>query len=255
MLAVERRNQIEKIITENKSVLVVELAKQFDVTTETIRGDLEKLEKQGVLIRTYGGATLAEPAEPEMNISERDVINYEGKQRIGKTAAKLIKDGDTIFLDSSTSALHLARHIKSKVGITVITNAGKIVTELAGCDRIRVICVGGNLEPKNMSFVGRVANESIRENYFADKCFFSCRGLSESKGLADSNEYEADVKKAMLDHCNYSVFLCDHKKIGRLGVPTLGGLDRVDCMITDRQLNEAWTERVNENEVKVIIAE
>lgn len=82
MLAVDRRNQIEKIITEKGSILVTELAKQFDVTTETIRGDLEKLERQGVLVRTYGGATLVNSEESEL-VSERDVINYEGKQRIG----------------------------------------------------------------------------------------------------------------------------------------------------------------------------
>ena len=112
MLAVERRNRIEQIINKNKSVLVVELAKQFEVTTETIRGDLEKLEKQGVLVRTYGGATLVDNSEIELAITERDTVNYEGKQRIGKYAADLIKDGETIFLDASTSAWHLARYIK-----------------------------------------------------------------------------------------------------------------------------------------------
>ena len=127
MLAVERRNRIEQIINKNKSVLVVELAKQFEVTTETIRGDLEKLEKQGVLVRTYGGATLVDNSEIELAITERDTVNYEGKQRIGKYAADLIKDGETIFLDASTSAWHLARYIKGKRGITVITNAEKIV--------------------------------------------------------------------------------------------------------------------------------
>ena len=125
MLAVERRNRIEQIINKNKSVLVVELAKQFEVTTETIRGDLEKLEKQGVLVRTYGGATLVDNSEIELAITERDTVNYEGKQRIGKYAADLIKDGETIFLDASTSAWHLARYIKGKRGITVITNALK----------------------------------------------------------------------------------------------------------------------------------
>ena len=145
MLAVERRNRIEQIINKNKSVLVVELAKQFEVTTETIRGDLEKLEKQGVLVRTYGGATLVDNSEIELAITERDTVNYEGKQRIGKYAADLIKDGETIFLDASTSAWHLARYIKGKRGITVITNAEKIVNELSMCDHIHVVCVGGEL--------------------------------------------------------------------------------------------------------------
>ncbi len=177
MLAVERRNRIEQIINKNKSVLVVELAKQFEVTTETIRGDLEKLEKQGVLVRTYGGATLVDNSEIELAITERDTVNYEGKQRIGKYAADLIKDGETIFLDASTSAWHLARYIKGKRGITVITNAEKIVNELSMCDHIHVVCVGGELTPRNMSYIGRVAEKTIKENYYANKCFFSCLSL------------------------------------------------------------------------------
>ena len=96
MLAVDRRNKITELVQKNGSVIVPELAKLFDVTTETIRGDLEKLEKQGVLVRTYGGATLAEGSDSDMPISDRDVINYEGKQRIGIAASKLIKDGDNL---------------------------------------------------------------------------------------------------------------------------------------------------------------
>ena len=191
MLAVERRNKIEQIINKDGSVLVVELAKLFDVTTETIRADLEKLEKQGILVRTYGGATRADNSEPEHAITERDTVNYEGKQSIGRYAAGLIRDGETIFLDASTSAWHLARYIKDKRGITVITNAEKIIDELSDCDHIHVVCVGGQLTPRNMSFVGRVAEKTIRENYYANKCFFSCRGVSLGRGLVDSSEGEA----------------------------------------------------------------
>ena len=134
MLAVDRRNKITELVQKNGSVIVPELAKLFDVTTETIRGDLEKLEKQGVLVRTYGGATLAEGSDSDMTISDRDVINYEGKQRIGIAASKLIKDGETVFLDASTSSLHIARNIKDKKSVTVITNCERIITELSGCD-------------------------------------------------------------------------------------------------------------------------
>ena len=142
MLAVERRAQIEQIITETKSVLVVDLAKQFDVTTETIRGDLLKLEKQGILVRTYGGATLAESSGPDLGFKERDTVNAEAKQRIAQRAAEMIRNGETIFLDASTSALYLARNIKEKRSLTVITNAAGVMAELADCENIRLICTG-----------------------------------------------------------------------------------------------------------------
>ena len=103
---------------------MVELAKQFEVTTETIHDDLKNLKNKACLF-VHGGATLVDNSEIELAITERDTVNYEGKQRIGKYAADLIKDGETIFLDASTSAWHLARYIKGKRGITVITNAEK----------------------------------------------------------------------------------------------------------------------------------
>lgn len=252
MLAVERRNKIEQIINKEGRVLVVELASKFDVTTETIRADLEKLEKQGVLVRTYGGATRADNSEPELAITERDTINYEGKQSIGKFAAGLIRDGETIFLDASTSAWHLARNIKDKRGITVITNAEKIVNELSACDHIHVVCVGGQLTAHNMSFVGRVAEKTIRDNYYANKFFFSCRGVTLSRGLADTSEGEAEIKKAMLSCSESAVFLCDKNKIGRLGVPHVADLSEIDCFITDAALSEEWSEELAKQEVKVV---
>lgn len=252
MLAVERRNSIEQIINEKGSVLVMDLARQFDVTAETIRNDLLKLEKQGILIRTYGGATLVENNSTDMTITERDTVNYEEKQRIGKRAAQMIRNGETVFLDASTSAWHLARNIKDKSGITVITNASKIVSELAECDGIRVICTGGELTPRNMSYIGRIAENTIKENYFANKCFFSCKGVSLLHGLADSSEGEAEVKKAMINNSESVIFLCDHNKLGRLGVPTIAGLDAVDCFITDVQLSEEWSEELDRCDVNII---
>ncbi len=252
MLAVERRNQIEQIINKERSVLVVELAKQFEVTTETIRADLEKLEKQGILIRTYGGATLADNGEAELAITERDTVNYEGKQSIGKYAAELIRDGETIFLDASTSAWHLARYIEGKRGLTVITNAEKIVNELSSCDHIHVVCVGGELTPRNMSYIGRVAEKTIRENYYANKCFFSCKGVTLGRGLVDSSEGEAEIKKAMLQCSESSVFLCDRNKIGRLGVPRVCSLNEIDSFITDAELTEEWKQKLAQKDVKLI---
>lgn len=254
MLAVERRNKIEELIQKNKSVLVPELAKQFDVTTETIRGDLEKLEKQGVLIRTYGGATLVEGSESDIPVSDRDVINYEGKQRIGKRAAGIIKDGETVFLDASTSCLHIARNIKEKKSLTVITNSERIINELSSCENIRVMSTGGLLSTRNMSYVGRIVEKTIRENYFANKVFFSCRGATLARGLTESNEAEAEIKKAMID-CSESVFfLCDHTKIGKIGVPVISDFNKIDTLITDTKMTDEWSKVLAENDINLIEA-
>ncbi len=252
MLAVERRSQIEQIIQKNKSVLVLELAKQFAVTTETIRGDLEKLERQGVLIRTYGGATLVEEGnEADMSTHERESVNFEGKQKIGKCAADMVRDGETIFLDASTSSLHVARNIKNKRSVTVITNAERVVAELSQCENIKVICTGGRLLHKNLSYEGRMVEETIRKYYYANKFFFSCVGLTLARGLTEHSESEAEIKKAMMDCSESSVFLCDRKKLGRMGVPVISTLDKIDCVITDIQLDEEWIRALEENDVKL----
>lgn len=253
MLAVDRRSKIEQLIQKNKSVLVLELAKTFDVTTETIRGDLEKLERQGVLVRTYGGATLVEDInDAEMSTHERDTVNFEGKQKIGKRAAEMIKDGETIFLDASTSSLHLARNLKDKRSITVITNAERIVAELCQYDNIHVVCVGGRLVNKNLSYEGRVAEDTIRKYYYANKFFFSCAGITLTRGLAERSEAEAEIKKAMMDCSEASYFLCDRKKFGRLGIPTIGGLGDIDFMITDIKLDEEWQRALEKDDVRLI---
>lgn len=254
MLAVDRRNKITELVQKNKSVIVPELAKLFDVTTETIRGDLEKLEKQGVLVRTYGGALLAEGSESDMDISDRDIINFEGKQRIGIAASKLIKDGETVFLDASTSSLHIARNIKDKKSVTIITNSERIINELTGCEGIRVVSTGGLLMTKNMSYVGRIVEKTIRENYFANKVFFSCRGATLSRGLTESNEAEAEIKKAMIDASESVFFLCDHTKMGKIGVPVISDFSRLDTLITDTKMADEWRTVLSENDTNLIEA-
>lgn len=252
MLAVERRSQIEQMITESKSVLVVDLAKQFDVTPETIRGDLLKLEKQGILVRTYGGATLAGASGSELGFKERDTVNAEVKQKIGKRAADIIRNGETIFLDASTSALYLARNIKEKQGLTVITNAQSILTELADCDNIRLICTGGQYSAKNMSYSGRFAEKMIRQNFAANKFFFSCRGVTLNRGLIDSTEDEAELKRAMLECSESAIFLCDHYKLGKMGIPVIASLDKLDKFITDVRLDSEWSEALADRDVNII---
>ncbi len=255
MLAVERRTEIEKLINERKRVLVPELAKLFDVTTETIRADLLKLEKQGVLVRTYGGATLAGNSGTELGFSERDTVNYEGKQRIGHKAAELIRNGDTIFLDASTSALHLARCIKGKSSLTVITNSNRIVTELGSCEHINVISTGGELNHRNMSYSGRCAEKNIRENYFANKFFFSCKGVTLTRGLVDSLEAEAEIKKAMMANSELNIFLCDQNKLGKLGVNRIAPITDVDYVISDIQLDEEWSKELMKSDIRIITAD
>ena len=176
-------------------------------------------------------------------------IDVQNKEKCMRYSAKMIKNGDTIFLDASTSSLHLARSIKDKKSITVITNAEKIVVELANCPDIKVISTGGMLHQKNMSYIGRIVEETIRKNYYANKVFFSCLGITLSRGLMEATETEAEIKKAMIDCSESAVLLCDRKKLGRIGVPIICQLDKIDCLITDIKLDEEWNSVLQKNDV------
>lgn len=254
MLAIDRRKRITEIVNEKKSVAVPELSKAFGVTEETIRRDLEKLEGIGVLIRTYGGATLLEESFPEMPVEERQSINYEGKDSIGRKAASLIYEGETVFLDASTSALHVARYIKDRKGITVITNAEKVIMELSKSEGINVISPGGILRKKSMSYVGRITENIILNNYYANKTFLSCHGITKNRGLTDSNEQEAEIKKVMMKCSDKVFFLCDSSKLGKLGYSVLAGLCDVDCMVTDMDMDMEWQIELKKNKVELITA-
>ena len=255
MLAVGRRTQIEELINTNKSVLVTELSKQYNVTPETIRGDLLRLEKQGVLVRTYGGAILVGASGSELGFKERDTVNADLKQRIGKRAATLIRNGDTIFLDASTSALYLARNIKDKRGLTVITNAVCVMNELSECENIRVVCTGGMYRARSMSYTGRYAERMIRQNFAANKFFFSRRGITLSRGLVDSTEEEAEIKRAMLEMSDSIIFLCDHYKLGKMGIPVIAPISKLDKIVTDVRLDSEWSSAMEDNGTSIIIAD
>jgi DeoR/GlpR family transcriptional regulator of sugar metabolism len=253
MLDVERRNRIISILQDKKEILVQETADMFRVTGETIRRDLKKLEKQGLLVRTHGGAVLPDDSMLEIPFKIREGVNIPGKNAIGRLAAGLINNGDTIFLDASTSSLYVSKHVREKKNLTVITNAERIIMELADCPDITLISTGGVLRNKSLSCVGRMAEKAI-EGYHADKVFFSCKGFSPRRGMTDSNEQESEIRKIMLKCSETAVFLCDSTKFDKTGFAKTAGLEDIDVIITDAPMPEDWASTLAAAGVRVEIA-
>lgn len=253
MFGVERRSKIISILNENKSLLVNETAELFNVTEETIRRDLKLLESQGLLARTHGGAVLSEDTGVEAPLEIREGINIEGKNLIGKRAAGMVNNNDTIILDASTSSLYVAKHLKDKKGLTVITNAERIILELSGCEDITLISSGGILRKKSLSYVGRAAENAI-SNYYADKLFFSCKGFSPKKGFTDSNEQESDMRKTMIKCSEKTIFLCDRTKFDKVGYVNTARLEDIDTIITDIELPDGWKGILDEAGIKSELA-
>lgn len=239
MFAEERRNRLLQMLKEKRSLSVPDAAVRFEVTEETIRRDLKLLESSGFLLRTHGGAIPADDTRSEPSLEVRQGINMPGKDRIGRKAAELVQEGDTIILDASTSALSLAHHLKDMKNLTVITNAEKIVLELSGNLDITLICTGGILRHGSLSYVGRAA-ESMLSGLQAGTAFLSCRGFNPSRGFTDANEPESEIRRQMIRRSQKTVYLCDQTKYDRIGFVTTAELSDIDVLVVDARLPEGW---------------
>lgn len=251
MFAVERQKRILELLEENGAVWVSKLAEELDVTEETVRRDLEKLEAAESLVRTHGGAVPVAENNQELSLDKRKKLNTESKALLAKEAVKHIVSGDTVFLDASTTTYYIAKEIKNLKNITVVTNSLRVVNELAGHKDIKVICVGG-MAGANQSVVGGMAENNIRQNYFANKLFFSSRGINNS-GILDSNEQECFIKVNMIKNSNKIYYVCDKSKFGKIGFVKLADFSEIDCIITEKQtLGSELRDILRENSVKIL---
>ncbi len=252
MFALERQKRILELLSAEGAVWVSKLSTELGVTEETVRRDLEKLEKQEMLTRTHGGAVSVEESTYEMSLENRKHINSDIKERLAKAAVKYIVPGDTIFLDASTTTFYMAKEIKKMSNITVITNSLRVINELSGIENIKLIAVGGQVG-KNQSFIGSVAENTIANCYFVSKMFFSSKGVTESAGILESNEHECSIKQKMLANAKLKYFLCDKSKIGRVGFIKLMALETIDYFITDSDVSDEFKEKFAENDIELEI--
>lgn len=251
MLALERQSKIIDLLTQNGGVQVSSLSREMGVTEETIRRDLEKLEAQELLLRTHGGAVPFRESTLELSLEKRKMKNPQVKERIAKTALDFVCAGDTIFLDASTTTLHLAKRLKGFTNITVITNSLLVINELSGKERIKVISTGGVLSD-NMSFVGGLAQDMIAHHFFVNKMFFSSKGVTADAGILESNEQESAIKSNMFANCKEKYYLCDSSKIGQVGFIKLAAFEQIDYFITDALLDNSLQGELENADVKII---
>ena len=250
MFAVERQKRILETLNAEGAVWVSKLSTELDVTEETIRRDLEKLERQELLVRTHGGAISVNESNHEMSLEKRKHLNSEAKEKLAAEAVNHIVPGDTVFLDASTTTFYMSRLLKHMRDITIVTNSIRVINELAGSAGLKVIGVGG-LVSNNQSFVGMAAHNDIRKNYFANKMFFSSRGVTVDGGILESNEQECDIKKCMIENAKKKYYLCDKSKIGRIGFAKLAQFDTIDYFITEKGLDNRFKEIFKDVDVKV----
>lgn len=256
MLAAERRTLILEKLMEEKKVVVSELGELFGVSEETIRRDLDKLTKEGMAIKSYGGAVLNENNNIDMPFQIRKKKNLPGKQKIASLIATLIGDGDHIILDPSTTAVSIIKSLRDqeKERLTIITNSIEVLMELADSSGWDIISSGGTLKENYLALVGPRAMEYI-SSFHADKVILSCKGIDMEKGITDANEMFSQVKQTMLRSAKQKILAVDCTKFGRVAFSRICQTDDVDLVVTDVRPSEEWLNYFRERGIECLYGE
>jgi DeoR/GlpR family transcriptional regulator of sugar metabolism len=250
MLGIERRRKIMEKLTQDRKVYVSDLSKYFQVTEETVRRDLEKLENQDLLRRSYGGAVLNEHTSEDLSFIKRTTINSDDKERIAEKASDLISDGDTIMVDSSTTCLALLQHLKQKKDLTIITNSIRLVNDFVNSP-FTMISSGGILRSHSFALTGTAACATLRK-YYVDLAIISCKGIDREKGLMESNEEESEIKQIMIGQAKKSILLADHSKFGKTAFIKTCDFSTLSGVVTDMDPGENWTEFFSKQQIKLL---
>jgi len=249
---VDRRMFILKKIEKEEQVNVSELSQRFQVSEVTIRKDLRHLEKKNILIRSRGGAMKQSLINTDLSIYDRRKQNINLKVAIGNAASVLIRDGETILLDTGTTIMELAKHLPKKIDITVITNSVDITFRLAEYPNIRVIMPGGILRRNSLALVGEQAAESLR-NYYCDKYFLSADGIDIQSGIMTMNIEEASLAKLNIKNSKKVIVLIDSSKFQQKGIMTIAQLSDIDILITDSGVPVEMVNKIKHLGVEVIV--
>jgi len=253
MLANHRREKILELLKEDGSAKVLDLAKLFKVTEVTIRQDLEKLEKDGLVIREHGGAYLKDVPKQVKGFSLAHQENMDKKELVARKCLEFIESGDTIILDSGSTTTEIAKMLKGMKNLTIITNALNIALMLGAEPGIEVIVTGGEFKPPTLSLTGQKAADFFK-GLHVQKLFLATAGISLKAGLTYPSISDLVVKKAMIEAAELTYLVADSTKIGKAAFASLGALSLIDYIITDSGIEEKHKQVFHENEIELIIA-
>jgi ribose transport system substrate-binding protein len=241
-----RRQTILSLLRERPGIRVTELAKDLGVSEGTIRNDFRALEEAGQLTRVRGGATLAGGRQFISPAFEaRAQIHTEAKRRIARWAADMVEDGDSVLLDSSTSAFHIAPYLLDRSNLTIITNGIEVAFALAENASHTIVLIGGVLRPERALVVGYLG-ERLLESLHIRTAFFSCSGFSVEAGLTQVDIQEAQLKSRMIESAEKVVALIDSSKFGRVDLTPFATVDQVSHILTDSDLDSRYVEELRQ---------
>lgn len=241
MLALERQQKILSMLFSKKSFKVSELSQIFNVSPETIRNDLKKFEKEGIIIKGYGGAILNEAflTESFNGKNKESVIQPQTVvKRLAYAIANEIKEGSVVILDNSEVSLEVATELKNgNKKVTIVTNYSRIINELTDSNKIELICIGGNFDRKTNSYIGSLTREFIK-GLRANVAIIGCAGFSLERGVTEENEIVADIKRTMAEISNEIILALTEEDLKRKGVIKFLDIDDINTVVSTIRLSE-----------------
>ena len=250
MVQKDRLSDIIKLVRAEQKVAVSDLAKRYKVTTETIRRDLELLEKEGIVARTYGGAIAVQSAPVTSDYKVRAVKNAAAKSAIGKLAASLLPENGAVGCDSSTTVYEAIPYIRSRSSLTLLTNSVRILNDFM-YDKLRIISTGGILNSRTQSLEGELAVRMM-ENYYLDASIIGCHSLDLVNGIYEGSEAVVQYKNTLIDHSRKIILLADHTKFDHTSLIRSASFSMINTLVTDRRPSDEWMTCMEQENVKVL---
>lgn len=243
MFVEERQEKILAILKEKRKLSVTDMSERFNVSGATIRTDLRLMEEAGLLTRTHGGAIMRTRVSFEIGSDQRESLNLSAKELVGQRAAGLVEDGDIIVLDTGTTTLHIAQHLRERRNLTVVTNDFMIARTLEDFDGVQTILLGGMVK-KGYHCVTNWSNQSMLDTLNIDKAFMGVNAFSLQRGACVADMLLAETKRQMVQHANQLIIVCDHSKLNSTSLAQFAPSERVDILVVDRlpENSDAWHE-------------
>ncbi|MFM6974405.1 MAG: DeoR/GlpR family DNA-binding transcription regulator [Agromyces sp.] len=253
MYAPERQQAIMARARQDGRVEVRSLAELFQVTPETIRRDLNLMERRGLIQRAHGGAIPVDRLEIEPGVADREGLLQHEKERIARAALAEIPENGSVIFDAGTTTARLAALLPTETSLTVVTNSLPIAAQLATRPNIDLHVLGGHVRQLTLATVGSWANDTLRK-VAVDVAFIGTNGITSARGLTTPDIEEARVKSHLIQSARRTVVLADHSKFGREDFGVVAPLSLVDCIITDNRVDPELVAEVESAGVDVVQA-
>ena len=251
-LAPQRWDDLRALIRDSGVIRIEDLCRRLKVSPATVRRDLDQLEQSGTIRRVHGGAVSVESRLDEPVFEDKTSLAAREKRRIAEAALAFIEPGDTIYLDGGTTVLELARLLRERTNLTVVTNSLQAAHELASRGP-RLILIGGELRRLSQTVVGPLTRLVLHELHL-DKAFMGTIGLTLKEGLTTTDPGEAFTKEIVMGQSRQVFVLADSSKAGKISFARAGGWDKVHALITDEQMDRNFTKELVKTGIKLIRA-